>query len=489
MLQFQDKLGRLRLATDLLAEKQEDEMGKDYRPSNQKKQEEIMKHHGKNFIPFLVIILLLGVWACEKVTEDDHEPFEKFSQELLADLNRSALQLTGSDPTLPDDELAPLADLGQALVVGLGEATHGTHEFFAMKHRLFRYLVERFDFRALAFECDYDQSIYFDRWLNGGAGGVAHDLMRIGTWRPVEVTALLEWMRQVNLTRPEAERLHFVGVDCQFATYQPDLLREYLQHVSPQHLAEIEALLVREEAFRDADFKNLTTEQYQSLWRELESEYQAWASLKKDFVALSSTREFEVARQLLRSLIQVNQVSFESSTSTNYRDFHMAENTLWAQKQFCGGRGIALWAHNLHVANDFAGIWPVSTGYHLRQALGKRYVIVGFSFCQGSFTAVGYDPVNKVYTGLQTHSIDEAPLPYSVNDLFFAAEKKMFFLRLDRLVKGDPLQVWFNQGRKMLNITVSYNGNPAKYYWIPFFIPPCYDVLIHFDRTTFAAQL
>ncbi len=479
---------------NLLVERQKNEMKKDHQPPNQKKPGEKMIHCGKYFILFPAIILLLSSWACEKVTGDYPEPVEKFSQELLADLNRSALPLAGSDPTLPDDELSPLADLGQALVVGLGEATHGTHEFFAMKHRLFRYLVERFDFRAFAFECDYGESIYFDRWLNGGAGNL-DDLMRntmhFWTWRTPEVKALLEWMRRINLARPEAKRLHYVGVDCQFADYQPGLLREYLQHVSPQHLAEIQPLLVREEAFRDAGFKNLTMEQYQELQMELGAEYTAWEGMRDEFVRRSSLREFEIARQLLNSLSQVNQVIMEppALSKNNFRDKFMAENALWVQKRFGSGRGIALWAHNLHVANDFADIWPASTGYHLRQALGKRYVVVGFSFCRGSFTAIGYDPVNEVNTGLQTHSIDEAPLAYSVNDLFFAAEKKMFVLRLDHLAQGEPLQTWFNQGRKMLNITASYDGNPAKYYWMAFFVPPCYDVLIHFNQTTFAAQL
>ncbi len=451
-----------------------------------------MSRGGRRLIQTAAFILILGSWACERAPEENAGPGDRFSQELLASLDRSVLPLAGAEPDLPDEELAPLADLGQASIVGLGEATHGTHEFFAMKHRLFRYLVERFDFRAFAFECDYGESIYFDRWLNGGAGDL-DDMMRhtmhFWTWRTVEVKALLEWMRRVNLSRPEAKRLHYVGVDCQFATYQPGLLREYLERVSPQHLAGIEPLLVREEALRDANFKNLSTEQYQSLQLELGAEYQAWEGLRQEFSQRSSPHEFEVARQLLRSLSQVNQFYFESSSTNNVRDRQMADNALWVKENFGSSRGVALWAHNLHVANDASDVWPRSTGYHLRAALGSRYVIVGFSFCQGSFNAVGYDSVGNVFTGLQTHSINVPPLAYSVNDLFFAAEKKTFILRLDRLVQGDPLQVWFNQARQMLSIGSGYSGNPADYYTSPFFVLKHYDVIVHFNQTTFAAQL
>lgn len=444
-----------------------------------------MKRRNKNFVFIMTMILFLSFWACKKIGEDVPE----FDRSLLQSLNQSASPLTGADPTLPDTELAPLDDLGQALVVGLGEATHGTHEFFAMKHRLFRYLVERFDFRAFAFECDYGESLYFDRWVNGEAGeldSLMRKRMHFWTWRTIEVKALLEWMRQINLARPEAERLHYIGVDCQFATYQPDLMREYLKLVSPQHLAEIESLLVKEESFRDGNFEKLNTEQYQSLQKELESEYQAWAGLKNNFVLLSSPLEFEVARQLLRNLIQVNQVRFESTTSINYRDLYMTENTLWTQRNYGSGRGIALWAHNGHVGNDDSFS---SMGYHLRSELGKQYIIVGFSFCQGSFNAVGYDPVSKNYTGLQTHSINTPPLADSLNALLFAADKKMFFLRLDHLTQGDPLLIWLRQNRKMLNIGAAYDGIPADYYRDISNIPLHYDVLIHFNQTTFAVQL
>ena len=461
-------------------------------PSANKRQGETMQRPAKKRFLILALVLLVTAWACERASEERPDPPEKFPPALIAHLNSSTQPLSGADPELPDGELAPLADLGQARIVGLGEATHGTHEFFAMKHRLFRWLVERFDFRTFAFECDYGESIYLDRWLNHGEGDL-DDLMRntmhFWTWRTVEVKALFEWMRRVNLERPETERLHFVGVDCQYATYQPALLREYLERVSPQRRAGIEPLLAREESFRDSRFSNLSWEEYQSLQQDLEAEWRAWQDLKEEFTRQSSPREFETARQLLRSLSQVNQFVFERNATVNYRDLFMADNALWAQEHYGAGRGIAFWAHNLHVANDSSDNWADATGYHLRQQLGRQYVAVGFSFCRGTFSAWGYDPVSQTYTGLQVHTIDVPPLAYSVNDLFFVADKKAFFVRLDRLVPGEPLHVWFNQGRKMLNIGAAYDGDPHGHYLFPFSVPLHYDVLVHFDRSTFAAQI
>ncbi len=437
-----------------------------------------MKPWRKNIYFFLAILSLLGLWACKNGGDED-------SQEPIAALNQAALSLSGCDPTLPDDELTPLADIGEALIVGLGEATHGTHEFFAMKHRLFRYLVERCDFRAFAIESDYGESIYFDRWLNGGPGdldNMMRNTMHFWVWRTVEVKAFLEWMRRTNLDRPQAERLHYIGVDCQFATYQPDLLREYLNEVSLQHLAEIEPLLVREEAIRDTNFRYLSQVEYQAMQAELEAEYTAWEGWREEFTRRSSGREFEVARQLLRSLIQVNETSYLSADTA--RDRYMADNALWAQRQFGEGRGIALWAHNAHVAKGTQWL-----GSYLSQALGDRYKVIGFSFCQGSFTARGFDPVSSQYTEPQAFSITTPPLANSVNDLFFSASSKMFILRLQGLPQDNPLHAWFSQARRMLLIGAVYNGRPEDCYGDPEYIAQLYDILIHFNQTTFAAQI
>jgi erythromycin esterase len=447
-----------------------------------------MKRYNNKFVFFLTIILVLSFWSCKKINEDVTEPEEKFDRSLLQSLNQSASPLTSADPTLPDTELAPLADIGQALIVGLGEATHGTHEFFAMKHRLFRYLVENFDFRVFAFECDYGESIYLDRWINGGAGNIdslMKKYMHFWTWMTIEVKALLEWMRQVNLARPEAERLHFIGVDCQFFNLQPDLLREYLQRVSPRHLAEMEPLLVRQEKIEDVNY-----EQKMTLVDDLESEYQAWADLKSEFTAFSSPREFEVARQLLRTLIQADRVQFEYSLEKpGYRDRFMAENTLQTRRNLSGGRGIAIWAHNVHIANDdYYNDRTGSMGYHLRNEIGEQYMIIGFSFSQGSFMAVWMDPENGEMGNLQMFSITTPPKADTVNDLFHSIDKKSFFLRLDRLTQGDPLQAWLVQGRWMLLIGATYNGIPGENYYYTSNVPRHFDILIHFDQTTSATQ-
>ena len=99
--------------------------------------------------------------------------------------------------------------VGDARIVALGEATHGTAEFFRMKHRLFEYLVERKGFTVLAFEANWPSDVEFlDHHIKTGAGN-AHPAP--GAWRTEEVRDLIAWMRAYNSAPGRAKMLSFSG--------------------------------------------------------------------------------------------------------------------------------------------------------------------------------------------------------------------------------------------------------------------------------------
>ncbi len=87
------------------------------------------------------------------------------------------ITVNGSDPQLSDADLVPFDYLSDAKIVGLGEGSHGAHEFFQMKHRIFKYLVERYSFRAFAFEMDFAEAMIFDDYIQGKTGGDLKALM------------------------------------------------------------------------------------------------------------------------------------------------------------------------------------------------------------------------------------------------------------------------------------------------------------------------
>ena len=86
-------------------------------------------------------------------------------------------------------------------MLGLGEATHGTSEFFNMKDRIFRYFVEEHGFRAFGFEMDFGESLIFEEYVQGGEGDIEELMVKkmiFWIWRAEEVKQLLILMREYN---------------------------------------------------------------------------------------------------------------------------------------------------------------------------------------------------------------------------------------------------------------------------------------------------
>lgn len=457
----------------------------------------------RRFILCLFLTPTLLFLSCEAKKETPappalaQPPASQVDQAALSDLNSIAHSISGSSPqegdAIGNSDLSPLDDLKQARVVGLGEATHGTREFFEMKHRIFKYLVEKHGFKAFAFECDYGESIFFDRYINGGPGDI-DELMRtrmhFWTWRTIEVRELLEWMRSFNTGKAEAEKIHYIGVDCQFKTYQGLLLRQYLGSVSSAYLSEVNPLLSELEGLEDSQYKTMEEAVFNNYKQRLDDLYRTLSAKEKEFVPLSSKFEFELARQLAKSLSQVHDYKYSYNKFNDYskRDSYMAQNTLWVLDLLGGSARIALWAHNGHVADDpalFSG--SGSQGSHLREALGDQYKIIGFGFSKGSFTAVAQNPTTQQYEGLKSHTVTAEPKPGSANELFHAAKEKKFLLRLDRLEPASPLRAWLSSSRYFLSIGAVFNGNPDAYYYLLPLLQH-FDILVYFDTTAYAAH-
>ena len=137
-------------------------------------------------------------------------------------LRRSAVPLRGLWPRLGFDDLRPLAAIiGEASVVGLGEAAHGASELFTVKHRLIEYLVVELGFTGVAFEASYAGCQPIDEYVRHGRGAAAEALTGQGytAWDTDEVSALLEWLRLHNSGVPHDRKVAFYGLDSGYNTW------------------------------------------------------------------------------------------------------------------------------------------------------------------------------------------------------------------------------------------------------------------------------
>ncbi|PSP69136.1 succinoglycan biosynthesis, partial [Halobacteriales archaeon QH_6_68_27] len=281
----------------------------------------------------------------------------------LADrLVERAVPLEGPDPTGDLGDLAPLEDtLADARVVGLGEATHGTREFFRLKHRLIRLLVERLEYRLVAMEANFAETLAIDEYVVHGRGDPREvlDGIRFWTWDTEEVLALLEWLRAFNEGRPVEDRVRFYGIDAQFTGASAEGLREFFAERDPALLDEHgEGLEVLVEERIDVDWESIdgggddgatgeTNERLERAERTVDA-MRTWfddRDLADDVVALH--------RQHVRAL--AGALAYKRGAQENdmraaieERDRAMAETLAWALAHFSHDRA-AVWAHDKHL--------------------------------------------------------------------------------------------------------------------------------------------
>jgi len=423
-------------------------------------------------------------------------------ESIIESLNSIIHPLNSSPLELSDADLEPLSYLGDSKIVGLGEATHGTKEFFQMKHRIFKYLVEKHGFKVFAFECDMGESYYVDKFVTEGKGDIDYimkNIMHFWTWRTEEVKDLLLWMKEYNEDKSEQDKIHFIGVDCQFMTYQSDIILNYfdetnvpLSYDSVKFLNEIRKLKIENHIdfiksklyyrFMTQNKKIKFDQNVDLLLAEIEDK-------KDELIDASSEFEYLFIKQIALNIKQVHDFKYNvlrwRYSGTNYRDLYMAENTLWTSDLFGEDTKVALWAHNMHVSNyESFG----TTGSHLKEELNDEYQIVGFSFSLGSFVA--RDMLRPLAKPI-THQIKQEPKLGSINYVFHHAKYDNFILREIDIQEDSDFDNYISQPQFFFTAGSGFNIFQYKLgrYYYPIDLKEMFDVLINWDTTKAAEQL
>lgn len=403
--------------------------------------------------------------------------------EVSAWLDANAHPLNGSHLSLAHDDLEFLRDLvGDARIVALGENTHGTRDFFEMKARILRFLVEEMGFDTFAIEATWPEGLRLDRYVRTGEGDPASLLagLYFWTWNTEAVLEMIEWMRDHNEAGGD---LGFHGVDMQYPGMALHLVREYLGSVAPARLDFVTGKLDCLTRFANGPNGRRSGPPY----REQTDAYRAdcGASLEEARALLVENREeyetaggadpYAIALQSLRVAYQYHlQAVGEQS-----RDESMAENTGWLSDRIGPEGRIVLWAHNYHVSAQ-----PGAQGFYQREIFGDDMVILGFTHEGGRFTAVGrtVGASGAVrYTGLDSFDLD-SPVEGSFEAYFAGAAAPRFVLDLRRPLNA-PGSAWLSQPRPSRDIGCCYDPDRPQDFWRDTPLPDWYDAVIHFEST------
>ncbi|MEX2980556.1 erythromycin esterase family protein [Streptomyces sp. C36] len=416
---------------------------------------------------------------------------ERGATDPLPALTRAAHPLRTTEPGGDLRDLRPLGRMvGDVGVVGMGEATHSSHEFFTNKHRVLRYLVEEKGFTAFALEAPWSTGLRIDDYVVHGKGDpkqiMKEEFQRdYNFWNTREYLDLIQWMRQYNIHHEK--KVHFIGDDIGYGG--PRLYDEVTGYVARNHPGLRARFAELYQGLRPADGTGVGEHMRGYLQKPLAERKDMADRARRALELLSEQRpgadraEFDLVVQHARNIAQVaGQYAYDLNDTADvtramlYRDEQMAANVAW-WRQHTGGK-VLLSAHNAHVAyRSDDERYPKVQGAFLRDRLGKDYVNVRLTFDAGSFNATTDPEETKIEVctvgpadpGSNEHTLDRVPYRDYV---------------LDMRTAPAAARAWLDVARPTRNIGTAY---PEPLYTTA--LAPSYDILIHLHRVTAARLL
>jgi erythromycin esterase-like protein len=310
------------------------------------------------------------------------------------------------------DGFGPLLDtIGDASLVLIGEASHGTHEFYRTRAELTKALILRKGFNFIAVEADWPDAYRVNRWVRHAsddrdAEAALGDFTRFPRWmwRNRDVVEFLEWLRRHNASKGAASRVGFYGLDLYSLHTSIEAVLSYLRKVDP---AAADRARYRYRCFEDfgEDTQAYGYAATVGLSRSCEDDVVAQLVELRRRAAEYATRDGRIAAdeyffaeqnaRLVRNAEQYYRAMFGGRVeSWNLRDTHMME-TLQALhahvRQIAGEARAVVWAHNSHLgdarATEMGDHGKLNLGQLVRQEYGTEARLIGFSTHTGTVTA------------------------------------------------------------------------------------------------------
>jgi len=397
----------------------------------------------------------------------------------------------------PFDLAALLRRVGDARVVLLGEATHGTAEFYELRAAITRALVLEQGFDVVAVEADWPDAARIDHYARAldvpPAEWQAFARFPTWMWRNREFRAFVDWLHAHNAGLPLERRVRFAGLDLYALYTSTAAVLDYLDDVDPESAAvarERYACLTPWQSDPAAYGRAALTGAYRSCEPEVVRMLTDLLARRADYARGGDERWFDSvqnARLVAGAESYYRTMYYGAHESWNLRDRHMY-HTLMRLLEFHGPRSRAVvWEHNSHVgdasATEMAARGELNIGQLCRQQFRDEVYSIGFGTDHGTVACASYwDGPLEVKSVRPSH-------PDSYERLFHDTGERSFFLPLR--AAGDPeLRRLLTEPRLERAIGVIYRPETERAsHYFHAVLPHQFDELVWLDETRAVAPL
>jgi erythromycin esterase-like protein len=394
------------------------------------------------------------------------------------------------------DEILALCD--NARFVLIGEASHGTHEFYKYRAEITKRLIIEKGFSAVAVEADFPDAYRVNRYVRGeGKDSTAEESLRafkrypLWMWRNADVFDFIGWLRAHNDNLNSNKRVGFYGIDLYSLHSSMSAVLEYLEKIDPEAAKRARYRYSCFEAFGEdsqhygyaASFDLSKSCEDEAVLQLTDLQRRSADYMNRDgFVARDEFFFAEQNARLVKNAEEYYREMFRGRVSSwNLRDRHMTE-TLIALSAHLETQGlpskIVVWAHNSHLGDAAAtdmgerGEWNV--GQLVRAKFKGHTINLGFTTFTGTVTATSdWDEaaqLKKVKEGISG----------SFERLFHESGLNNFFLNL----RDEEVKNALNEPLLERAIGVIYRPETERgshYFYAN--LPRQFDGIIHFDKT------
>ena len=318
---------------------------------------------------------------------------------LAASVAEAAEPLAG----IPETSLVRLLDrIGDARVVCLGEATHGTAEFYDMRTRVTRELVERKGFTIVAVETDWPDARQIDGYVRGTwvEPGAPAAFQRFPTWMWAnrQVLALLYWMRDYNGTLADRdESVGFYGLDLYSLYNSIDSVVRYLDDVDPEAARVARhryGCLSPWQGDPAAYGAAATSGRYEACEQDVVRMLRDLLDKRFQYADRDGERFLDAAQnaRLIANAERYYRTMYRGGrASWNLRDTHMFDTLETLLRHRGPDARAVVWAHNSHLgdasATEMGAGGQINVGQLCRERFGSEAYLVGFGTDRGTVAA------------------------------------------------------------------------------------------------------